>query len=287
MTPADTGTAQRAMGNAHMQCGLALMHTGDPISVAAALRHFDRALELRRGLPCDDNLTAFALAASWMNRAEALLALGGTDQIVEAIAALSAAVALLETLPPDEDRRFPRRLAIALQNRALARARLGRDTWTMVPDLYTALDLLQAEDSADARHLVATVWVNIGIAQFIEPSADAWRRAIQSAQQAMQVADGREWTDVRMAEVGLRARYLCCQAAARLLGQHPDDAAALIQLAASASSTALAVAEVWQRRGVSAFATLADDVREFSRRLGAWPRPHAYRERGSKPSRPA
>ncbi len=53
-----------------MQEGIRLMQSDKDAD--AALLQFDRALELRRRLPTEVPMHAYALAACWLNRAEAL-----------------------------------------------------------------------------------------------------------------------------------------------------------------------------------------------------------------------
>ncbi|MFN7984102.1 MAG: hypothetical protein U0Q11_19820 [Vicinamibacterales bacterium] len=269
MTRPAAGLDLHAIATAHMQCGLALMQAGDAAALSAAIRHFDRALEIRRLLPSDGAPATFALAASWLNRAEALVAMGEVQQLEQAIDAFSAAIALLEGVP-NADPRSLRRLAIALQNRALARGRLRRETWTMAPDLFRALDLLQTNGYAEERQLIAALWVNIGIAQLLEPGDDAWARAAESGVQAMRVIGIDEWTDAKLAEIGLRARYLRCQSAARLIDLGCGHAPALVATAADVAHGALTLIDFWQHRGVSTCGSLAVDLHAFVRRLNIW-----------------
>lgn len=258
-----------AQATAHMKRGLALMAGAeDAAAVAAALEQFDLALEIRRGLPRGDARADYALAASWMNRAEALLALGEPANNASALHALDEAVLVLESLPLESDPRFARRLAIGLQNRALARGRVGRDTWTIVPDLFRALDLLTPLQADETAGMIATTWVNIGAAQLLEPTDDAWRRAMTSARQALSVTNAGEASDPAMMTLGLQARHLICRAAARCLETSggraltPD-----VHAATDAVDEALALVSAWEARGVPVFRALAVEIFEFGRRV--------------------
>lgn len=258
-----------ALATAHMQRGLALMEgRGKTASAPAALAHFNAALEIRRALPGSDPHAVYALAASWMNRAEALLALGDAASLTKAIESLDAAVEILETIPLTADPRFPRRLAIALQNRAFARGRLRRDMWTMIPDLFRALDLIGPAADADDLRLSAAIWVNVGVAQLHEPAEDAWRRAVTSARQALELVGAREESDERLAAVGLQARHLICRAAAQCLALTNTTAVTPdVHNATDAADEALILISLWEKRGVSAFRRLAADLYEFGRRV--------------------
>src|SRR5262245_18093186 len=91
-----------------------------PRNAGAALECYDAGLELRRRLPIDVAAYAYGLAACWLNRADALTHLGEKAHRDLARQACDEAIALLRALPWRDDARFAKRLAIALQNRALA-----------------------------------------------------------------------------------------------------------------------------------------------------------------------
>ena len=56
-----------------MKEGIRLMDDARPEAIAAALGYFDRALELRRGLPIETSpMLRYDLAACWLNRADAM-----------------------------------------------------------------------------------------------------------------------------------------------------------------------------------------------------------------------
>src|SRR5689334_22823760 len=146
-----------------MTRGIALMDTGD---AAAALRWFDEALALRQQLPADTvPIYAYGLAACWLNRADALACIGNSDALHDALAAYDAGIDVMRSLALDAGPRFPRRLAIALQNRALAlRARNARDLGPVTSGFLEAIDVLQQQDAAavpDRARLLAAVWVNV------------------------------------------------------------------------------------------------------------------------------
>src|SRR5262245_27691974 len=99
-----------------MKQGIRLLDGG---SAAEALPFFERALELRKQLPGNNPIYAFGLAACWLNRGDAVGRKGDAESIADAIRSYDAGILALRTLPLDTDPRFPRRLAIAHQNRAL------------------------------------------------------------------------------------------------------------------------------------------------------------------------
>lgn len=303
MSPLDTAVNPAAgcltvddratLATAHMQRGLALMtQPEDSAASVTALAHFDVALEIRRALPLAGADAAYALAASWMNRAEALLAIGSAANLALAVESLDAAVQLLEPFALDQecaadtrpetsisnstsDARLRRRLSIALQNRALARGRARRDTWTMVPDLFRAIDLLAPIATDDDARLVATAWTNIGVAQLLEPTEDAWRGAMASAREALRVLGTSEQREVQTANIGLHARHLVCRAAARCLdAAGRRDVTEDVHAATDAVEDALVLVSMWEAKGVTAFRALAAELVEFGRRVYAGYQPH-------------
>ena len=65
-----------AQASVFMKQGIRLMDNARPEAIAAALGYFDRALELRRGLPFETSpMLRYDLAACWLNRADALVRL--------------------------------------------------------------------------------------------------------------------------------------------------------------------------------------------------------------------
>src|SRR5262249_10565471 len=118
VNPAEMAAAD-AEASMHMKEGIRLLEES-PGNAMKAIRCFDRALELRRRLPTEVATYAYSLAACWLNRADALMQLGGAVHDDLARQAYDEAIALLRTLPLGDDARFSKRLVIALQNRALA-----------------------------------------------------------------------------------------------------------------------------------------------------------------------
>ena len=252
-----------------MQRGRDLMAAGGGDAAHRALVLFDRAIAIRRGFPLDDSRNRYDLAGAWLNRAEALLAIDDAVSVETALRAFDVAVPLLEGLPFDQDSRYLRRLAVALQNRAIGRRRSGREAWKAVPDLFLALGALDTPAGRtleDARTLQATIWVNLADAQLAERDWVAWHRAIQSTECALALLRSTEKEDTNAAGIGVRARRTCCQAAARCLARvdmpKRDE---VVHAATDAVDDALALIAHWEQRGVSSFRSVAADLLEFGR----------------------
>ncbi|MGC4084468.1 MAG: hypothetical protein QM736_20720 [Vicinamibacterales bacterium] len=269
--------ALRQVATAHMQRGRDLVATGERDALRRAVTLFDRAISIRRGTAAAAPAGRYDSAGAWLNRAEALLALGDPGSLDAALQALDEAVPLLETLPLDADPRYRRRLVVALQNRAIVRRRIGHDTWKALPDLFKALDVIETDAGLgvdDGRVARAAVWVNVADAQRAEPDPEAWRRAVVSAQRAVTILDGIEEHDVRAAGIGVMARHVCCEAAALWLARMSSETAAsgfgscadIVHAASDAVDEALGLIGRWERRGVDTFRATGDDLFEFGRR---------------------
>ena len=128
-----------------MKEGIALLYSRN--DAEGALVCFDRALELRRCLPTEVPMHAYALAACWLNRAEALTRLGSEYHALT-LGAYDEALALLHTLPLGDDVRFSRRLAIAQQNRALILA--AQEPPAQADAIAALLDGIAVIDQAEA-----------------------------------------------------------------------------------------------------------------------------------------
>jgi len=285
-------------------------------SPGEALDCFDRALALRRRLPIDQvPVLRYDLAACWLNRAEALSRLGSAgldpndprdrdgrgdphdrddlhdrndphdrddngDRVgAAALQAYDEALALLRTLPLDEDPRFVRRLAIACQNRGrvlASRARDAGETRAAVAAFVEAITVLDQHGAGvpDRPRLLAAMWMNAANAWMADADADADAdedahaaiHAGRAARLAIALVEGSEQQDADAAEVGLHARHVLCRVlAATTLAVTPATAIACddIHDATDLADDALALVEHWERRGITHFRPLAADLFRF------------------------
>lgn len=268
-----------------MKRGIRLMHGTTPEAVTDALGCFDAALELRTRLPIDEvPVFRYGLAACWLNRAEALVRLGGEVQLTAALRACDAGIALLRVLPLADDSRFLRRLAMALQNRGLVLQLQGGDAGEAVTALTEAVAILNDERSAqipDRQYLLATVWLNLAIAHASDSAVESGRLAPEAARRAIALARGREETDGDAAEVGLKARHVLCQSLAAPLSPAIDQDPALIDTVHEATDQAdegLGLARRWEQKGVIRFRGLAYDLFRFGARVYALHQPQFLHE---------
>lgn len=269
-----------------MKQGIALMSDPRPEAASEALRCFDQALDLRNQLPIDDEpLLRYGLAACWLNRADALVRLGGGPQIAEALRSYEEGIALARTLPAEIDPRFPRRLAIAHQNRALVlQLREGPGAADAIAAFTEALAVLESAPAAaipDRVYMQAAVWVNLANARAFEGAADAWIHARDAARQAIALVTDLEQTDAGAAEVGLKARHVLCHAyAARLAAGEADNSTTAedVHAASDAADEALELARLWEQQGVDRFRGIAYDLFRFGARVYAIYQPQFLEE---------
>src|SRR5262245_59019229 len=184
-----------AQASTHMKEGIRLLEESAE-NAAAALQCFDRALELRRSLPAEIPACAYGLAACWLNRADALVHLGDTAQLDLARQAYDEAIALLRTLPLQDDARFSKRLAIALQNRALRIVAHDQSATADAADALTeaivVLDEASAMEDDERDFLLAVVWLNLANVRASETTMESDAAAYHAARRTLALVASRE-----------------------------------------------------------------------------------------------
>lgn len=269
-----------------MKRGIDLLNQSEPSAIHEALACFDAALEIRSTLPIQQEpWLRYCLAACWLNRADALVRLGGAQGISAALASYDAGIEVLRPLDLGSDARFPRRLAIALQNRALALQKQGEASMTeAIRDFNAAMATLDTEVALlipDRQYLRATVWMNLANAYLAESRADARERARNAALRALSLAGDLEENDAAAAEVGLKARHVLCRT---LILTTPDRSAERVHVpedvhqATDAADSGLALVQAWEHRGVTRFRDIAYDLFRFGARVYALFQPQFLRE---------
>jgi hypothetical protein len=276
MPSASEVEAINAEASVLMKRGIALMSdTGLGNSgVAEALDCFERALALRLQLPVEAiPVLGYGLAACWLNRADALVRLGA-EKIGLALTSYDEGIALLRRLPLHEDPRFPRRLAIAHQNRGLAlRAQSPPAAAEAILAFAEAAAVLDRDESAaipDRQQLLATVWTNLAIARSAEATDASESQAREAALRAIALVASVEATDPDSAEVGLKARHVLCQTLASRLPLRPPPGAVMpgdVHEATDLADDGLALVRTWEREGVTRFRGLAFDLFRFGARV--------------------
>lgn len=276
MTPSELEAGLEAEASASMKRGMALATHATPVALREAIDCFDRAIALRGQQPLDAVPGyRYGLAAGWLNRAEALMALGTLDDLHQALQACDRAIALLAALPLDVDVRVRRRLVIAWQNRGLVLQRLS----PAPPDdeseqaFRTAAELLttgRASAIPDHARLQLVVCGNLAsclAARGTESAAAAahsWAlRALRSV--AALAADD----DEEMAAAWLHAQHARCRAIAVQAEATTDESrrAGLFDEAVDAVDESLEVARGWEARGRTRFRALAQDLVRFGCRV--------------------
>ena len=266
-----------------MKQGIALLGNNTPASLKEAVSHFDRAIDLRRRLPLDANpMFRHGLAAGWMNRGDALTRLGSPENLAEALRSYDAALETLSLLPLDVSPLFRRRLAIAWQNRGLTLLAQDANGWAEAEQSFTkAIAILHQGNAAmieDRNYLLATVWMNKANALVRGQALDPARTA---AKQALAVTIPAESSDLALAEAGLNARHILCQAIAGWLAGPGLSTAARDELIAEATDAVddgMRLAQNWEQRGATQFRPLAQELFRFGARIYQMFQPHFLNE---------
>jgi len=275
-TPVDPSDvpAIDAQASVLMKRGIALMAEDRPGAASEALACFDEALDLRAGLPLDQSpLLRYGLAACWLNRADALMRLGGGPQVAEALRSCGEAIAQLGRVPLEDDPRFSRRLAMAHHNRGMFLMVQGAGLADVVAAFEASIAVLEHAHAArveDRRQLLAVVWMNLANVQASAGTGESASHARTAAARAMELVEPLESDDVSAAEVGLNARHALCRTyagrLARMSGsvdKMPDD----VHEATDAVDEGLALVRRWEQKGVARFRTVAADLFRFGARV--------------------
>jgi hypothetical protein len=226
---------------------------------------------------------AYGLAACWLNRAEALTSLGPAHHAL-ALGAYDEALALLHPLPLGADARFPRRLAIAHQNRALVLAAqnppAAAEAITALIDAIAVLDHAEAMEAPEREYLLAAVWMNLANIQASEATIESDLAAQEAARRALGLVKAQEHEDASAAEVGLKARHVLCHIAARRLSVKAESQTVMANVhdATDLADEGLDLVREWERRGVDRFRNLASDLFRFGARVYAYYQPHFLQE---------
>jgi hypothetical protein len=257
-----------------MKRGIALMAEERPGAASEALACFDEALDLRAGLPLEESpALRYGLAACWLNRADALMRLGGGPQVAEALRSCDEAIEQLIRVPLEGDPRFPRRLAMAHHNRAMFLMVQGAGLADVVAAFEASIAVLAHEHAAridDRQQLLAVAWMNLANVQASAGTDESEAQARSSARRAIELVEASEADDLTAAEVGLHARHALCRTyAARLgsmsstVGAMPDD----VHEATDAVDQGLALVRQWEQQGVTRFRREAADLFRFGARV--------------------
>jgi hypothetical protein len=253
---------------AAMRDGLRCVADG-PARAPDAVQCFERALRSRLlPMPGTSRWRRYALAATWINLASARLDCSQPDDAPAAVQACEAAIAALVPLPTVVDPRLPRRLAIAQHTRGRALLQLGRtaDAGTAFAEAIAVLDAPCSRRVADRDYLRAAAWVALADTQLQDGAANGRSRALHSVTAALQLVRGFEAADVRAADVGLRARHVCCRAVADELAAGLGRLSAAdgsVHLATDVAEEGLALARRWEERGMTRFQPIARDLFRF------------------------
>ena len=265
-----------------MKRGIAFLEEPRREAPIDALHCFDEALELRRRIPADYSpFQGYLLAACLLNRADALVRFNDAGPLAAALSSYEEGIQVLELLPLAEDARYPRRLAMAHQNRALA-LHLSGAPEAAATALADALAVLDQEHSAaipDLEYMRAVAWLNLANMRATDPADESRSQARAAAMRALTHVGDAEESDVQAAEAALQARHVLCRVCAQTLTESdqqtmtPD-----VHEATDAVDEGLALVRSWEQRGVSAFRGFAFDLFRFGARVYALYQPQFLEE---------
>ena len=268
-----------------MKRGIALMEEPRREAAIDALHCFDEALALRRQIPPDYSaFQGYLLAACLLNRADALVRFNDVGPMAAALASYEEGIEVLRALPLAEDPRYPRRLAMAYQNRGLALQARGQEddvaaAATAFADAIAVLDHDQSASIEDRDYLRAVVWLNLANVLAPDTAADAHAAAHDAAKRALAYVAAHEDTIPPAAEAGLRARHVLCRLCAHRLSQATgDEMPEDVHEATDAVDDGLALVRSWEQRGGTWFRPLAFDLFRFGARVYAHYQPQFLEE---------
>lgn len=259
----------------------ALVRLGSEAHVADAIRSYDEGIGVMQQLRLtDDPRFPRRLAIAHQNRALALLSQG---DVARAAAAFTATIEILEDEPsatiPDRD--FM--MAAVWLNLAVTHAAAGGGTPEAGPETSAAEAAATAEASA-VENAEPGQTAGSGTAEAAADAIDTAtndQRAHDAAQRAIALVAEASGHDPNAAGIGLQARHILCQIAARRLS-HPSAAAGVmpddVHAATDAVDEGLELVRHWERQGIAGFRGLAYDLFRFGARVYAIYQPQFLEE---------
>lgn len=272
----DDGTPQgkNELANLFTNRGICLLSLGDPEKLPASLEDFDRAIELRKDLPLDEN-SAFrwGLSAGWMNRGDVLHRMGGRD--AEATAAYDEAIAHLRQLPYKENPATLQRLALAWANRGLTVEEPGEARRCF----DECIGLLESPQNPQQLLTLCNATLNRG-RHSLQVLEDAGATA-DDARRVLDLIAPHERNHPAPAEMAIQARHLLAHALCVWLDgsrQGPGLAEDWIGDATDAVEDALAIERHWEQQGVRQLRPLACELFQLGLHVYRVCQPHFLAE---------
>jgi len=273
------------LANVWLNRGLALLAAAAPEKLTEAVKAFDTCIALRRDLPAGPNHQFhFGLVAGWMNRADALTRIGTPEALADALKSYDEALAVLKTLPVDENDWFRHRLAVAWMNRAITRQAIGgegtvAETLAGFDEAVALLKDHRLLERPEGRHLYACVWLNragLLLAQAPERVAEAREAAVA----AREILRPMEREQPGLTDVALKARHALCRALATELAAMPAgaDVREKVGEATDAVDEGLALARIWEDRGLTIFKPIEAELFRFGAQIFQKHQPHFLAE---------
>ncbi len=253
--------------------GQVLESQATPTGLAAALRCYDEAVALLRRLPSSEPARR-ELARAVMNRGNALQRQPSPALLPEAVRAYDEAIALFRSLPIDANPEDRNSLGAAWMNRGHAlytqatTASLTESARSQLEAIAT-LKPLPLEAARAHRLNLSAAWLNL--ANALLGLADPVR-ALPASAEAMALAAPGEDSDPALADIGLKARRARCDALSRSLvaalnSSQPTEA--LADEASDVVDDGLALARLWESRGLPIFRPIAARLFRFGAQLYA------------------
>lgn len=181
---------------------------------ADALEKFDAAIAIRENLPWQqDPAIAWGLAASWLNRADALY---HSSRTADSLPSLDRAIEVMDALPLAEHPAYVDRLLLAWINRGTRAGELGEAELAGASFAHAGrlLETWRA-DTHDARRMLAAMFH--GNRARLRLAQDQTQAALADARAAIAALKGLPEAQADVARMAVTSRSVLCRALAKLL----------------------------------------------------------------------
>jgi hypothetical protein len=257
-----------------IRAGQLLETRGTPESLADAVRSYDAAISQLRGQPEASERVRAALGIALMNRGNALQKQFTPSALAAAVSAYDDAISYLRTLPLEQSAFDRNTLGAAWMNRGHAQlARAEPDSVTAsiqsFREAIIVLRTLPLDGPSSFRMNLAATLMNEANAliKVREPE-----KALSSAMAALAVTAPTERTDPVLADIGLKARRVGCEALGHCLFVASKRGGPTRELGDQASDLVdegLALARHWESQGQQQFRYIAARLFRFGVQLYA------------------